>query len=502
MFSKRRVSVKPKQKRKYIFVVPLVLVSIFIVVIASSQLGYISLFSQERVVETFESMTQEDLDSYFGTPWDSTATLDLTGKISGANSVHVTNTITKNYIYKHSQWDVKIMLAKVARCNIVLLDEGYPNGDVLYMVFETGSPASTNFPGQSIVVSKGSPSTNLVLWEHYEINTVYHIIVDFSYGANKCDVTVTDGITSKTTEVAIGDIYWLSGYQIGENTADFYIDDISALEGEPPETQAHIMEQKYNSIPDTVGIDEGAYLAYSTDNYGSAGTLWGHIVNADTGGEIPDTYWEDTVGCFNVHCWDDSHFNSYPYENLRIEVGHFGSYNIKNVDDTFDFHISYINVDVGLDTVNLMYHPEQVDPGEQFNVGFHIRNNGEPISCFMYFYDRDSNRMLGAGRALEMLGTDRSMGLSLTFTGEEAILQDKTALHWSARYGHMIGLNEVIDDQIDFTIYIGDMPDQPEQPESGMPAIPKIVSENIPFALIAVALILVVLVFAFALRKK
>ena len=66
----------------------------------------------------------------------------------------------------------------------------------------------------------------------------------------------------------------------------------------------------------------------------------------------------------------------------------------------------------------------------------------------------------------------------------------------------MIGLNEVIDDQIDFTIYIGDMPDQPEQPESGIPAIPEIVSENIPFILIAVALILVVLVFAFVFRKK
>jgi len=303
-------------------------------------------------IEDFETKNQEYIDSFFSTPYGSTAIIDSSGKINGDNSVHVNNRVTKNIVYKSSIWEVKIKPNKIERLDIVLHDEDYPNGNSFFIIFGTGNPRITNFPEQDIMAYNGQKIT---LWNNYQIDTVYHIICDFNYLVNTVDISISDGIDTRTKTVDVGSFDFISSFSIGENNANFYLDDISMPDDLITEGKAHIMDNVV--IPAEIKIDTDGNIAknsramfsYNTDNYGTEDVLFGRIININDDSVLKNTCWEDNIADRFIHEFSCSYFNYYPFTDFRIEVGHIDSNGAKIIDETYAFNVSYTIVEEVID---------------------------------------------------------------------------------------------------------------------------------------------------------
>ena len=290
-------------------------------------------------IETFEDSTQDDIDNMFETPWDSTATLDTTGKINGMNSVHVTNRIQKTYVTTDPHFELKIRLNTAKRTDIVLRDQDFPNGKSIYVCF--GEKYNSVFPDKNIYTYDTSGSIYNI-WGGYTTGTVYHIEFDLDYDNHVCYIRIDDGQYIVEATIPASNFQGISRYSIGENNADIYVDDISYIMSDTSSGIANIMDEGYNMLPSEIEMGQGTHMLYNVNNHGENDLLWGRIINTDTDEVISGTYWEEEISPYSIKTFEVYRWNPYPVTDFRIEAGHFNGED-KVIDDTLLFSVSYID---------------------------------------------------------------------------------------------------------------------------------------------------------------
>lgn len=74
---------------------------------------------------------------------------------------------------------------------------------------------------------------------------------------------------------------------------DIEVVDIRIVTSPPPSGEGYAEIQSTN-IPDIVDPYTEFTIEYTVINTGESDTLWGHIINTNTGVEIPNTFWSQT----------------------------------------------------------------------------------------------------------------------------------------------------------------------------------------------------------------
>ncbi len=210
-------------------------------------------------------------------------------------------------------------------------------------------------------------------------------------------------------------------------------------------------------------------LRYSVKNIGDTGTVFGYIIDNDTGNIIPTGKWNTKLGA-NHGASIITPFTKGLNSDLHatLVLGHYEN-TTEITDVTYDFDITTTGPTIkGIaDITHIKTYPSSFTPGKKITIGVGLMNIGyEPDTLWYHIKNKDTDETIAEGTKFLTTG-------SQTEIGNDVILTQTTDFHGIVEAGH----NNVTDDIEEFTI--------PVKPiEAKIPILPILVAGGITAAVI------------------